>query len=134
MKYFLDTNMCVYILKGFYPSAFQELLSHHPSEIKIPSIVKAELFYGAEKSVKREETIKKITNFLLPFEIVPFGDTASVLYGEVRAELEKRGMPIGPNDLIIASIVLAEQGVLITNNVKEFSRIAQLRLENWIEL
>jgi len=133
MKYFLDTNMCVYILKGMYISVFEELISHHPSEIKIPSIVKAELYYGAEKSNKREETQQKINNFLLPFEIVPFGETASVIYGEVRAELEKGGTPIGPNDLIIASVVLAEQGILITNNVKEFTRIKQLRVENWIK-
>ena len=61
MKYFLDTNMCIYILKGLYPSVSKELFSHHSSEIKIPSIVKAELFYGAGKSVKREETIKEFS-------------------------------------------------------------------------
>lgn len=133
MKYFLDTNVCIYILKGIYPSVFNKLLSHHPTEIKIPAIVKAELIYGATKSNKSEENLQNITNFLLPFEIVPFDDTASVIYGEIRAELEKKGTPIGPNDLIIASVVLAEQGILITNNVKEFIRIPQLHIENWVE-
>lgn len=134
MKYYLDTNICIYILKGLYPKLFQKLLSHHPSDIKIPSIVKAELIYDAEKSVKREDNLKKINNFLLPFDIVQFGDTASILYGEVRAKLERTGTPIGPNDLIIASAVLAEQGTLITNNVKEFARVDQLRIENWVEM
>jgi Predicted nucleic acid-binding protein, contains PIN domain len=133
MKYFLDTNICIYILKGMYPSVFNKLVSHNPSEIKIPAIVKAELIYGAEKSVKQEKNLEMIKNFLLPFEIVPFEDTASVWYGKTRASLEKNGTPIGPNDLIIAATVLDKQGVFVTNNVKEFSRINQLNIENWVE-
>ena len=133
MSYFLDTNMCIYFLKGTYPVLLPKILSLHPSEIIIPAVVKAELIYGAEKSLKRDENIRKITAFLLPFEIAPFGDSATFHYGKIRTSLEKSGMLIGPNDLFIAATVLAENGILVTNNIKEFSRIPGLRLENWIE-
>lgn len=133
MSYFLDTNMCIYFLKGTYPQILSKMLSFHPSKIKIPAVVKAELIYGAEKSAKRDENIEKVSAFLLPFEIVPFNGDAAVIYGEIRAELERAGTPIGPNDLLIAASVLAENGVLVTNNMKEYRRVPGLRLENWAE-
>jgi len=132
MTYFLDTNMCVYYLKGVYPIIISKLLSLKPIDVKIPSIVKAELLYGVEKSVQRDNNVQKIEAFLLPMEIIPFGNSAAIQYGRIRAALEKSGMVIGPNDLIIAATVLAENGILVTNNVKEFNRIPELRLENWI--
>ena len=133
MKYFLDTNICIYFLKGKYPKLVDKILSCNPDNIKIPSIVKAELLYGAEKSQKRLENIEKITQLLFPLEIVGFNDNDSVEYSKIRADLEKVGNIIGPNDLIIASIVKSNDGVLITNNVKEFSRVDGLKLENWTE-
>ena len=132
MNYYLDTNICVYFLKGLYPALLSKILSLHPSDIKIPAIVKAELFYGAEKSAKREENIQKITAFLSPFEIAPFGNSAAIYYSQIRSSLEKSGSLIGPNDLLIAATTLAENGILVTNNTKEFSRIPELRIENWI--
>ncbi|MDX9802112.1 MAG: type II toxin-antitoxin system VapC family toxin [Spirochaetia bacterium] len=133
MKYFLDTNICVYYLKGMYPGIVENLLSKNPEDIKIPSIVKAELLYGAEKSQTKDKTREKIYEFLLPFEIVGFNDAAAERFGKMREYLEKKGMIIGPNDLILASTVLSFNGTLITNNVKEFKRIKELKIENWLE-
>lgn len=131
MKYFLDTNTCIYFLKGIYPSLLAKMLSVQPSDIKIPAVVKAELIYGVEKSVRRNENMETLAAFLLPFEVAPFADSAAACYAKIRAQLEKLGLPIGPNDLLIAATVIAEQGILVTNNTKEFSRIPELNLENW---
>ncbi len=133
MKYFLDTNICIYYLKGMYPGIVKNLLSKNPEDIKISAIVKAELLYGAEKSQTREKTKEKIYEFLLPFEIVGFNDEATEIYGKTREYLEKKGLIIGPNDLILASTVIGYNGTLITNNVKEFKRIKELKIENWIK-
>lgn len=132
MKYYLDTNICIYFLKGQYPNLLDSIMSHNPDNIKIASIVKAELLYGAEKSRKKDENLKKIKNFLLPFEIVAFDSSASAIYPEIRANLELSGSVIGPNDLIISATVLSRDGTLITDNEKEFRRVPGLKVENWI--
>ncbi|WP_321992434.1 type II toxin-antitoxin system VapC family toxin [Marispirochaeta aestuarii] len=131
MKFYLDTNICIYFLKGMYESVRTRLLEKHPDEIKICSIVKAEILYAAEKSIRKDKNLKKIEEFLLPFEIISFGDSESISYAGIRSDLEKRGEIIGPNDLLIASTVLANNGILVTHNVKEFSRVRNLRLEDW---
>jgi tRNA(fMet)-specific endonuclease VapC len=133
MKYYLDTNICIYFLKGIYQVLLNKIMSHTPDEIKICSMVKAELLYGAEKSQRDKENIEKVEQFLLPFEVVAFDNDASVKYSKIRSELEKIGAPIGPNDLIISATVLANNGILVTNNVKEFRRIPDLIVENWTE-
>lgn len=130
--YFLDTNICVYFLKGIHGEVRDMIKKTSPSQIKIPAIVKAELLLGAEKSNKRSENTGRVMDFLEPFEIISFDDAAAIIYSFIRASLEKQGMPIGPNDYIVASIVLAQNGILITNNEKGFSRIKDLRFENWI--
>lgn len=134
MKFYLDTNICIYFLKGQYPQLLQAMMSHSPDDIKIASIVKAELRFGAEKSQKREANLEKIGKFLLPFEVVPFDDKAAVEYSILRANMERIGDLIGPNDLIIAATVLAHNGTLITNNEKEFGRVPGLAVENWIRV
>jgi tRNA(fMet)-specific endonuclease VapC len=130
--YFLDTNICVYFLKGNYEEVRDKIYSTSPKDIKIPSIVKAELLYGAEKSIKRKQNFEKINYFLDPFEIIGFDDKSSIEYAKIRADLEKKGNIAGPNDFIIASIILSNNGILVTNNVKEFKRIKNLKIENWI--
>jgi len=132
MKYFLDTNICIYFLKGQHPKLLNKMMTMHPDDIKIPSMVAAELFFGAKKSVKFLKNKEMIKRFLSPFEIVPFDDISSIFYAKIRSDLEKKGGMVGPNDLIIASTVLSNQGVLITNNEKEFRRINELQVENWI--
>jgi tRNA(fMet)-specific endonuclease VapC len=129
--YFLDTNICIYYLKGKFPKLKGKLLSYNPEMIAIPAVVKAELFYGAEKSKKREGNLEKLKEFLLPFQIHGFSDSETKIYASVRSNLEKRGKLIGPNDLFIASIVLSHEGVLITNNIKEFRRVEGLLVEDW---
>ena len=106
-------------------------MSYNPKMIAIPAVAKAELLYGAEKSKKREENLEKIKEFLLPFQIHGFSDSETKIYASVRSNLEKRGKLIGPNELLIASIVLSREGVLITNNTKEFRRVEGLPVEDW---
>jgi len=132
MTFCLDTNICIYFLTGKYPALLTNMLLHKPGDIKIPAIVKAELIYGAEKSLKRDENINKVESFLLPFEIIPFDNAASYYYGRIKIKLSQRGLSIGPNDLIIAATALSADAALVTNNTNEFSRVDGLRLENWI--
>ena len=133
MKYYLDTNICIYFLKGLFPELPKKMLSMSPDDIKIPSIVEAELLYGAVKSMKSEENRENVKRFLLPFENIPFEDKAAACYSVIRNSLESTGNIIGPNNLIIAATVLANEGILITNNEKEFKRVAGLKVENWLD-
>jgi tRNA(fMet)-specific endonuclease VapC len=130
--YFLDTNTCIYFLNGRYPSIRRRLLATAPKEIAIPALVKAELLLGAYKSKKRELNLDNVERFLAPFAIVPFEDRMAYTYTAIRCEIEKRGTLIGPNDLVIAAIVQFRDGILVTNNVKEFKRIHGLKVENWV--
>jgi tRNA(fMet)-specific endonuclease VapC len=109
------------------------IMSHSPTDIKISSMVKAELLYGAEKSQKKEENLEKAERFLLPFEIIPFDDKAAVIYSVMRANMERTGFVIGPNDLVIAATILAHSGILVTNNENEFRRVPGLTVVNWLK-
>lgn len=132
MNYFLDTNICIYYLKGMHASIAENLLRRHPGEIRIPSMVKAELLYGAYRSNRSSQNAELVEEFLFPFQVVGFSDKESIQYARIRAELESRGEVIGPNDLVIASTVIAHEGVLVTNNEREFDRVTGLTVENWI--
>ena len=131
MSYYLDTNMCIYYLNGRYDAVRQHLLAHTPEEIRIPAIVKAELLAGAYKSSRRLVTEQKLLSFLSFFVLEPFGDRMTYAYAELRSQLEKNGTLIGPDDMLIAATVLAEDGILVTHNVREFQRVKGLRLEDW---
>ncbi len=130
---FLDANTCIYYLNGKYPSILEHFQNNSPGQIMIPSIVKAELLYGVEKSQRKIENRRTVQQFLDAFQIANFDSEAAVQYSTIRAQLELAGTPIGPNDLLIASIVIANNGILVTNNTKEFSRIPNLHLENWVK-
>lgn len=132
MKYFIDTNICIYFLKGLYPELLKKIISSNPEDVKIASVVKAELLYGAEKSQKRDENLEKINKFLLPFEIIAFNSGAAEKYSLIRWNLEKNGTIIGPNDLILASTVIFNNGIIVTNDEREFARIPDLKTENWV--
>lgn len=99
--------------------------------IKIPVIVKAELLFGIEKSLQKEKNMTVFENFLKAFEVINLNDEALNHYAKIRNELEKGGRIIGSNDLFIASIVLAHNGILVTHNTNEFKRIRELKLEDW---
>jgi tRNA(fMet)-specific endonuclease VapC len=131
MMYFLDTNICIYALKRTYPQVQQKIESHRPSEIFIPAIVIAELFYGAFKSRAREKTLEKLREFVAPFQKADFNSTSAISYGDIRSKLEAMGKPIGPNDLIIAATTLSNGGTLVTHNTKEFSAVPGLLIEDW---
>lgn len=131
--YFLDTNTCIYYLNGQYPSILNKLKQMKTDQIMIPSIVKSELLYGVEKSQRKTENMKVLLSFLQAFTIADFDSNAAIQYSKIRVRLETAGTPIGPNDLIIASITRSQNGILVTNNTKEFSRVPDLHLENWIK-
>ena len=123
MTYLLDTNACIKYLNGKSENIRRNLESKQPQEMLVCSVVKAELFYGVQKSVKQKENLEKVHKFLDQFVSLSFDDEASEKYGEVRADLEKTGTPIGPNDLLIASIALANNVILVTHNTREFKRV-----------
>lgn len=131
MAYFLDTNVCVQLLRDESSTIATRLASHRPRNIKIPSMVRAELLLGAVKSSRPQTAGKAVARLLAPLELVAFGAEAADAYASVRAELEKQGQLIGPNDLIIAATVLAAGGTLVTHNVREFARVPGLRVEDW---
>lgn len=97
----------------------------------ICSVVKAELFYGANRSNNPQRTLALQQKFLNNFVSLPFNDAAAIIFGEIRSSLSAKGTPIGPYDLQIAAIALANNLILVTHNTREFSRIADLRLEDW---
>lgn len=131
MTYFLDTNTCIFYLKGSSEQISRRLRALPPANVKIPSMVKGELLVGAEKSRNRDTSLVVVHEFIDALEVVPFCSKAAEEYALVRAGLEKHGKPIGPADLVIAATVLAHGGTLVTNNTREFSRIPGLKLEDW---
>ncbi|MBN2088610.1 type II toxin-antitoxin system VapC family toxin [candidate division KSB1 bacterium] len=131
MKYLLDTNICIKYLNGQSEAIKNNLELKKPSEITLCSIVKAELFYGAMKSSKPSYNLEKIRYFTDRFISLLFDDNAAQIYGNIKSYLEKKGLPIGPNDLLIASIAISQHIILVTNNIGEFSRLDELKIECW---
>lgn len=131
--FLLDTNVCIRIITGRSPAVVDRLGIHHPSEIRLCSIVKAELVYGAYRSSHPAENLRVVAKFAAPFDSLPFDEPCSDIYGRIRADLAALGKPIGPNDLMIAAIAVRNGLTLITANVSEFGRVPGLRWENWEE-
>ena len=131
MTYYLDANILVYIIRNVNRENLDARIKASRKYIKVPSIVKAKLITGAYKRNDTEDALIRIEKLLSPFEVVPFDDAASEVYGKVRADLEAKGKIIGANDMIIAATVLSRGGILVTNNVKEFERVEGLQIENW---
>jgi tRNA(fMet)-specific endonuclease VapC len=131
--YFLDSNTCIYFLKGSSESIRNKIIAISPIEIKIPAVVKAELLLGAFKSLTPQKTLEKLEQFLEPFEVVSFDDACCYEYAAIRKQTEEEGRIVGPNDLLIAAIVKFHEGVLVTRNTKEFERIRDLKIQNWWE-
>jgi len=105
--YLLDTNVCIRYLNGRSEAIMRRLRQESPADIAVCSVVKAELFYGAQRSHNPKRSLDKQQLFLGPFHSFPFDDAAAEQYGRIRAELAAKGTPIGPNDLLIAAITLA---------------------------
>ena len=132
MKYLLDTNTCIYIINKKPPSAVNRIRSKHPDEVSISTITIAELEYGVHRSKHADQNRIALLEFLVLFTIVEFDQSAAAVYGSVRASLERKGSPIGPMDLLLAAQALSQQLVLVTNNEREFRRVAGLQIENWV--
>jgi tRNA(fMet)-specific endonuclease VapC len=128
---FLDSDICIHFLNGKDSDLIKRFQANSPRDIKIASIVQAELLFGVANSTKVRENGAKLKRFLEPYEILPFDSRAASVYAQIRFELGKKGNLIGPNDLILAATVLANQGTLVTRNVGEFRRLENLNLENW---
>jgi tRNA(fMet)-specific endonuclease VapC len=130
MIYLLDTNACIHHLK-FADSPITRKLAVHLPETAVCSVTKAELFYGAMRSNNPTQSIREQQNFLELFESLAFDDEASKICGRIRAHLAEQGTPIGPYDLQIAAIALAHSLTIVTDNVREFERVKELKIENW---
>ena len=128
----LDTNTCIYFLNRTSERIVGRFKELSPSQIKLPSITVAELYYGAEKSKFRSRNRERVRRFVFTFEIVPFDEKACHSYAKIRCSVERSGTPVGPMDLLIASIGLAHNFTVVTNNVKEFQRVKGLNVENWV--
>ena len=132
MKYMLDTNIVIYLIKKQPESVLQKLQEYDPSDFCISSITLAEMEYGIAKSTRPEKNQAALSAFLSNIDILPFDDRAAVDYGDIRASLEKKGTPIGPNDMLIAAHARSLGLTIVTNNVKEFRRVDGLMLYNWV--
>ena len=128
----LDTNTCIYIINNRPPKVLDRFNAYKAGEIGISSIAASELAYGVAKSGSIKNR-KALDMFLAPLQILPCDSQCLWFYADLRASLEKKGLSIGPMDSLIAAHALSINGTLVTNNLKEFSRVPQLKLENWFE-
>ena len=129
--YLVDTKACIKVLNGSSAPLVASLRSHAPSEIRVSSVTRAELLYGARRSARVAENLRLLASFFAPIVALPFDDACAEEYGALRATLAAAGRPIGPNDLLIAATALAHDLTLVTHNVREFSRVAGLKIEDW---
>ena len=131
MRYMLDTNICIYAIKHKPEIVFQRLQEIDPENVCISTVTYAELVHGVEKSAAVDKNRLALSMLLANIDILDFDVDAAVCYGKIRADLEKRGTPIGPLDMMIAGHAQSLGYTLVTNNEKEFSRVSNLKIENW---
>jgi tRNA(fMet)-specific endonuclease VapC len=131
MKWMLDTNICIALIKRRQAHLIASLERHPIGEVGISSITLAELEFGVSKSAHRERNEAALAAFVAPLELALFDVVAARAYGEVRSNLEKRGEPIGSLDTLIAGHALSVGAVLVTNNTREFRKVTGLKVEDW---
>lgn len=131
LKYMLDTNIAIYVIKRRPVDAFNTF-NQHAGQLCVSSITMAELLHGVEKSAKPDHNLRQVEDFMSRLSVLEYGSKAAAHYGNIRAVLERKGTPIGVNDLHIAGHSRSEGLTLVTNNLKEFDRVEGLRLENWV--
>lgn len=132
LKYLLDTNIVIYVLKR-RPIEVLKIFNTNASRMAVSSITLSELMYGAEKSSNVDRNLEAIEEFISHLEVLPYDAKASQHYGQIKASLEKRGEIIGENDIHIAAHAISQGLILVTNNLCEFKRVANLALENWVD-
>jgi tRNA(fMet)-specific endonuclease VapC len=130
MTFLLDTDTCIYAMRQ-NESVLERLLSKSRADVAVSVITEGELRTGAAKSSSPAKTLRLLENFLRPLEIVEFTSADAASYANVRSKLERTGRPIGPLDTLIAAQAVRRKLVLVTNNEREFRRVAGLRVENW---
>jgi tRNA(fMet)-specific endonuclease VapC len=133
MKFMLDTNICICIIKQKPKHVITRFKKTRISQIGVSAITFSELSYGVSKSSNPEKNQIALAQFIAPLEILPYGDDVAQYYGDLRTHLEKQGTPIGPLDTLIAAHALSNACTLVTNNENEFKRIPNLKVENWVK-
>ena len=133
MSYLLDANACIHLINGTSPRLSDRFRQESPVVIRMSSVVRAELTFGARNSSQAAENLRLIEAFWEPFVSLPFDDLCADHYGVIRADLKRQGRIIGANDLLIAATALAHHLTLITHNTREFERVPGLKLEDWEE-
>ena len=131
MKYMIDTNICIYAIKNKSESVIRKILSQNPEDLCISVVTYAELMHGVEKSQAVEKNRIAMSLFLSAITVLDFDGEAAEAYGQIRAELERKGTPIDPMDLLIAGHARSQGLILVTNNTREFARVTGLRIEDW---
>lgn len=130
MKFLLDTDTCIYALKQ-NESVLKRLLAQSPEDVAVSVITEAELRTGAAKSSSPGKTLRLVENFLRPLSILEFTSDDAASYAQIRAKLERAGTPIGPLDTLIAAQAITRKLVLVSNNEREFGRVAGLHIQDW---
>jgi tRNA(fMet)-specific endonuclease VapC len=133
MKWMLDTDTCIALIKRKPPELLKRLQAKAVGDVGISSVTLAELRFGVAKSARPEQNRAALDQFLLPLDIAAFDELAAETYGDIRAKLEAKGMPIGPLDTLIAGHALNLNVILVTHNLKEFRRVKDLRMEDWLK-
>ena len=130
LKYMLDTNIIIYIMKN-RPAQVKKRFKQHKEQLSISSITLGELVFGAEHSQQQERNLSDIEAMIARLEVLPFDNKPVYHFGQIRAALYNIGKPIGPYDMMIAGHARSSGLILVTNNIREFERVPGLQLENW---
>ena len=133
LRFMLDTNIVIYVIKR-RPVEVLEVFNRHGGQMCISSITLAELLHGVQKSAKVEQNLRQVEDFVSRLEVLTYGAKSAAHYGDIRANLERKGVPIGVNDLHIAGHARSEGLTLISNNLREFERVDGLLLDNWVDI
>ena len=131
LRYLLDTNICIYVIKR-RPESLLDRFNENASNLAISAVTLAELLHGAEKSSQPQRTLSVVEDFCSRLDVLDYGAKAAQHYGQIRSALERRGTPIGVNDLHIAAHARSEGLALVSNNLREFERVDGLLYENWV--
>ena len=131
MRYLLDTNTCIFLINHKSEAVRRKMKTVAVGEVGVSSVTVSELEYGVAKSKARRKNRMALDQFLLPLEILQYDGTAARHYGVIRAELERKGTPIGSMDTMIAAHALSRDLIVVTNNTREFERVRGLRVEDW---
>jgi len=131
--YLLDSNVCIRLINNSSPAVTNRLAAQQPEDILVSTITQLELYYGAYRSAQQERNLEILQRFFSQFTIIPLDPEAARIAGRIRAELAASGTPIGPYDVQIAAIAMANNLIVVTHNTKEFSRVNGLQIEDWEE-